>query len=78
MSLSEKCHVSRAPYIAILNLGAWGFVIVMASFLFFYVGFWLDRLFGTSPAFMVGLFLLAAFIAIWRLYQDASQRRNHF
>lgn len=78
MSLSEKCNVSWTPYISVLNLSAWGFVIVLASFLFFYAGYWLDQLFGTSPAFMVGLFLLAAFISIWRLYQDAWQRRDLF
>ena len=78
MFISRKHQLCWTAYTSILHLSAWGFVIVMASFLFLYAGYWLDQTFGTSPTFMIGLFFLAAFISIWRLYQEAWQRRDHF
>jgi F0F1-type ATP synthase assembly protein I len=63
-------------YTHILMLSAWGFAIAICSFLFLYVGYWLDRMFDTAPMFMLGLFLLAVFLCIGRLYQDAWARRN--
>ena len=63
-------------YSSIILLSAWGFVIAIASFLFLYAGYWLDQIFSTSPTFMLGLFLLAIFISIWRLYHEAWHRRN--
>ena len=44
---------------SILMLSAWAFAMVIASFLFLYVGHLLDGIFGTSPNFMLGLFFLA-------------------
>ncbi len=55
----------------ILMLSAWGFAIAIASFLFLYIGYHLDRMLGTSPTFMIGLFFLAIFLTIGRLYQEA-------
>ena len=63
-------------YGSILALSAWGFVIVFASFLFFYVGLLLDELLGTAPNFMFGLFFLALVTCIGRLYQEAWLKRN--
>jgi F0F1-type ATP synthase assembly protein I len=57
-------------------LSAWGFAIAIASFSFLYVGYHLDRLLGTSPTFMFGLFFLAIFMSIGRLYQEAWARRK--
>ncbi len=47
---------------SILMLSAWGFTMVIASFLFLYVGHLLDGILGTSPNFMLGLFFLAILI----------------
>ena len=63
-------------YRAIFMLSSWGFVIVIASFLFLYAGHKLDELLGTSPNFMLGLFFLAIFLCIGRLYQDAWLKRK--
>ncbi len=77
MLATSKLHPPMTTFSSALLLSAWGFVIVIASFLFLYAGYWLDQLFSTSPAFMLGLFFLAAFISIWRLFQEAWQRRNN-
>jgi F0F1-type ATP synthase assembly protein I len=58
----------------ILMLSAWGFAMVIASFLFLWVGYKLDEYLGTAPNFMFGLFFLAIFICVMRLYQEAKQR----
>jgi F0F1-type ATP synthase assembly protein I len=61
---------------SILMLSAWGFTMVIASFLFLYVGHLLDGIFGTTPNFMLGLFLLSIFLCIMRLYQEACAKRK--
>lgn len=76
MLATTKKHPSTASYSSILLLSTWGFVIAIASFLFLYAGYWLDQLFSTSPTFMLGLFFLAVFMSIWRLYQEAWQKRD--
>jgi F0F1-type ATP synthase assembly protein I len=50
--------------------------MVIASFLFLYVGHLLDGLFGTAPNFMLGLFFLAIFLCVMRLYQQAWKQRK--
>jgi F0F1-type ATP synthase assembly protein I len=55
----------------ILMLSAYGFVIVIASLLFLYLGYLLDEWLGTAPNFMLGLFFLAIATTIMRLYQEA-------
>jgi F0F1-type ATP synthase assembly protein I len=74
--ISHKHHVSLTAYSSILLLSAWGYVIAIASFVFLYAGYWLDQLFNTSPTFMLGLLFLAVFMSVWRLYQEAWQRRK--
>ena len=61
-------------YGGILILSAWGLAMVIASFLFLWVGHKLDEILGTAPNFMLGLFLLAIFICVMRLYNDARKR----
>jgi F0F1-type ATP synthase assembly protein I len=61
---------------SILMLSAWGFAMVIASFLFLYIGHLLDGLFGTAPNFMLGLFFLAIFLCVMRLYQEAWKHRK--
>jgi hypothetical protein len=63
-------------YSGILMLSAWGFAIVIASFAFLYIGHLLDGVLGTSPNFMFGLFFLALFTSVGRLYQEAWHRRE--
>jgi len=58
----------------ILMISAWGFALVIASFLFLWLGYKLDEYLGTAPNFMFGLFFLAIFICVMRLYQEAKQR----
>ena len=58
----------------ILMISAWGFAMVIASFLFLWLGYKLDEYFGTAPNFMFGLFFLAIFICVMRLYQEAKQK----
>jgi len=54
---------------------AWGFVIVVSSFIFLYVGYWVDNKLSTEPAFMLGLFFLAIFLSVGRLYWDVWNDR---
>jgi len=61
---------------SILMISAWGFAMVIASFLFLYIGYMLDEVLGTAPNFMFGLFLLALFTSIGRLYQEAWLKRK--
>jgi F0F1-type ATP synthase assembly protein I len=65
-------------YNSIMILSSWGFVIVIASFLFLYLGHLLDQVLGTAPNFMLGLFFLALFTSIGRLYQEAWLKRKDF
>ena len=61
----------RSSLSQILNISAWGIVIVVSSFMFLYVGRWIDTKLNTEPSFMLGLFILAIFLCIWRLYGEA-------
>ncbi|MBP9020913.1 MAG: AtpZ/AtpI family protein [Syntrophobacterales bacterium] len=58
-------------YSQILLLSAWSFVIVLSSFLFLYIGYWVDKMLNTAPSFMFGLFLLAIMLCVGRLYREA-------
>jgi F0F1-type ATP synthase assembly protein I len=60
----------------ILMLSAWGFAMVITSFLFLYIGYLVDEILGTTPNFMLGSFFLAIVLCIWRLYQEAWKKRN--
>jgi F0F1-type ATP synthase assembly protein I len=57
-------------------LNSWGFPIVVASFLFLYVGYMLDKWLKTPPTFMFGLFFPALVTSIGRLYQEAWRRKK--
>ena len=60
----------------VMMLSAWGFTMVIVSFLFLYIGHLLDGLLGTSPNFMLGFFMLGLFLCMMRLYQDACEKRK--
>ncbi len=61
---------------SVLIMSAWGYVIVIFSFLFLYLGKLLDEFAGTSPSFMLGLFFLALFVGIGRFYKEAWLKRK--
>jgi F0F1-type ATP synthase assembly protein I len=75
MIATHKIHYRKYQTMSgILMLSAWGFAMVIASFLFLWLGYKLDEQLGTAPNFMFGLFFLAIFICVMRLYQEAKQR----
>lgn len=76
MLITKDRKDKTSAYSHILILSAWGFVLVISSFLFLYVGYWLDGKFNTAPSFMLGLFMLAVFLCIGRLYQEAWLKRG--
>jgi len=75
MAAIDKAQQHKT-YRSVLILSAWGYVIVIFSFLLLYVGKVLDELMGTSPHFMLGLFFLALFIGIGRFYKEAWLKRK--
>lgn len=76
--LAKRTQHNMMDYGPIFMLSAYGFAIVIASFLFLYIGYWLDNKLNTQPMFMIGLFFLAVFICIGRLYQEAWLRKKGF
>jgi hypothetical protein len=58
------------PFRVIIMLSAWGFALVVASFLFLWIGSILDELLGTAPKFMLGLFFLSIIGCFIELYQE--------
>ena len=75
MLTANKTHQEQFNNLGtILMLSAWSFAMVIASFLFLYLGHLLDVYLGTSPNFMLGLFFLAIFLSIMRLYQEAWEK----
>ena len=76
-TVAQKTTMSPANSLhGVMVISAWGFVIVLTSFLFLYLGYRLDQWLGTAPNFMFGLFFLAIVTTIGRLYQEAWARRN--
>ena len=74
---AEKPNANRDQFNTIrgiLMLSAWGFAMVMSSFLFLYVGYLVDEILETTPKFMLGSFFLAIGLCIWRLYQEAKEK----
>ena len=77
MQAAHKTHHEQFNNLRqVMMLSAWGFTMVVVSFLFLYVGHLLDGVLGTSPDFMLGLFLLGFFLCIMRLYQEACEKRK--
>jgi F0F1-type ATP synthase assembly protein I len=60
----------------IMMMSAWSFTIVVSSFLFLFVGRWIDVKMGTEPTFMIGLFILAIGLCIGRMYNDFIKTRE--
>ncbi|MGP8153080.1 MAG: AtpZ/AtpI family protein [Smithella sp.] len=73
---AEKPNTNRDQFNTIkgiLMLSAWGFAMVLSSFLFLYIGYLVDEILGTTPKFMLGSFFLAIGLCIWKLYQEAKE-----
>jgi F0F1-type ATP synthase assembly protein I len=60
----------------ILMMSAWSFTIVVSSFVFLFVGRWIDVKIGTEPWFMIGLFILGIGLCIGRMYGDFIRTRE--
>lgn len=60
----------------IIMMSAWSFTIVVSSFLFFYVGRWIDVKLDTEPTFMIGLFILGIGLCIGRMYNDFTRTKD--
>ena len=60
----------------IILLSAWSFTLVISSFLFLFVGRWIDVRFNTEPTFMLGLFVLGIALCIARMYTDYTKARD--
>lgn len=58
----------------VLMISAWGFALVISSFLFLWLGFKIDEQLGTAPNFMFGMFFLAIFLCVMRIYNEAKIR----
>lgn len=70
--IMHKTHGQEpASFRIIILLSAWGFVLVVASFLFLGLGYMLDEMLGTSPKFMLALLFLAIIGCLIELYQEA-------
>ena len=60
----------------VLFLSAWSFATVISSFLFLYMGIWIDKTLQMEPTFTIGLFVLAIFLCIGKMYKEAWEKRN--
>ncbi len=61
----------------ILMMSAWSFTIVVSSFVFLFIGRWIDVKIGTEPWFMIGLFILGIVLCIGRMYDDFIRTREN-
>ena len=71
----KKADVKNINHIIMMS--AWSFTIVVSSFLFLFIGRWIDVKFNTEPAFMLGLFVLAITLCIARMYDDFIKTRDN-
>ncbi|MCK9230242.1 MAG: AtpZ/AtpI family protein [Syntrophales bacterium] len=72
---NEMNRLTR-KYGTIFTMSVWSFVIVIATLLFFFAGYWIDVRLDTKPTFMLGLFALALFMTVGRFYWEAWHKKN--
>jgi hypothetical protein len=70
----KENHEQIHKFGGILMLSAWGFAMVLSSFLFLYFGYIVDEILGTTPNFMLCSFFLAIGLCVWKLYHEAKER----
>jgi F0F1-type ATP synthase assembly protein I len=72
--MSSTAHKTQdedsRSYHVIFLFSAWGFVLVVTSLLFLWLGHLMDDLLGTSPKFMLGMLLLAVIGCFIELYAE--------
>lgn len=76
MMITHKKKQNALNYTGLFLLSAWGLAIVVSSFLFFMVGYWIDGKFNTEPTFMLGLLFLAIFLSIGRFYWEVWKKKE--
>jgi len=76
LATHKTYHVQLNDFKQVIMLSAWGFTMVVVSFLFLYIGHLLDGVLGTSPNFMLGFFILGLFLCMMRLYQEACAKKK--
>lgn len=69
----KKSPAGQTPFRIIIMLSAWGFALVVASFLFLTLGLVLDEILGTSPKFMLAMLFLAIIGCLIELYQEVRE-----
>lgn len=74
---ARKTHYAdSASFRSIILLSAWGFVLVVVSFLFLWIGCLLDGLLGTAPIFMLCFLFLSIIGCFIELCQEALKMRK--
>ena len=76
IAIHKTHHAQLNNVKQVVMLSAWGFTMVIVSFLFLYIGHLLDGVLGTSPNFMLGFFILGLFLCMMRLYQEACTKKD--
>jgi F0F1-type ATP synthase assembly protein I len=74
--LEKKKQAQKRNLSHIIMLSAWSVTIVVSSFLFLFIGRWIDVNLNTEPAFMIGLFVLGISLCIGRMYVDFIRTRD--
>lgn len=70
-SIAQKTHnEDSSSYHVIFLFSAWGFVLVVTSILFLWLGHLMDDLLGTSPKFMLIMLILAVIGCFVELYEE--------
>ena len=76
MKKAKRTKLNNRNLNHIILMSAWSFTLVISSFLFLFVGRWIDVRFHTEPAFMLGLFVLGISLCIGRIYMDFTKTRE--
>jgi F0F1-type ATP synthase assembly protein I len=66
----KKTKNKQSSYRIIVMLSAWGFILVVTSFLFLTLGVVLDEMLGTSPKLMLAMLFLAIIGCLIELFQE--------
>ena len=76
MKKTRRGRLKTGTLNRIILLSAWSFTLVISSFLFLFVGRWIDVRFNTEPTFMLGLFVLGIGLCIARMYTDYTKAKD--